>query len=202
MTLTALDWTQYNLVRIARIAGGNSSCALLLDKLPKENIDPAIEAFRQKLENQLSSDNDYFYGLSHSLESYPNGSLGNALYQHYMQYGHSFPGSKESEFPSRYIFLHDAHHVLLGVGTDYQGEMDVVAFEGALCGRTAEALMPILTQLWGFSECKQFTPDFVSICRAWQIGSGVKGDLLEQWDIEKDLPIQVNDLQKQYSILI
>ena len=197
--MESFNWTKYNLVRVARIAKGNTSCTALLDALDPETIDPVIEAFRNALDGNLDEDNDYFHTLSVGLKDHPVGSLGRCLQEHYCEWG--FPKNGEKfEFPARYIFLHDAHHVLLGSGADYQGEMEVVAFEGALCGKTGEALMPILTQLWGFSDCPDYRPDFVKICKAWQFGAEVKGDLLETWEIERDLALPLDQVRNKYFV--
>lgn len=200
--ITKLDWTRYNLIRINKLASGDKSCPKLIDELPIKEINPILQKWKEDLSNRLSDDNIAITSIVNQLEYYPTNSLGNLIYLYYLNNKVPFAGSAESEFPARYIFLHDAHHVLINQPVNHHGEMNVVAFEGALCGRNAESLMPILTQMWAFSACENYEPDFVSICHFWQIGTLVKGDLIETWEIEKDLELDIQAVKNKYNICI
>lgn len=197
--ITSVTWSDYNLVRIAKLSKHGDGCVKLLEQLPSEEIDPVIAAFRDKLTNRLGNDNQYIFDLVSSLSEYPAESFGAALYDHLIKWEIDFPGAIESIFPSRYILLHDAHHVLLGVGADEQGEMEVIAFEAALCGGTQQSLIPVLNQLWVFAT-HEYTPDFIRIGRAWHQGQNTSGSLIDNWDIEKELALPLAEVRKKYNV--
>jgi ubiquinone biosynthesis protein Coq4 len=153
------------------------------------------------LQREYSADNEQIVSLVKNLARYPQGSFGAASLAHYESEGFPFAGAEESEFPARYIFLHDAHHVLLGVPADHQGEMEVTAFEGGLVGATrGESILPMLSQLWGFSQCEGYEPDFVAIAKAWQLGCQITFNLLETWRIEEVLDYPLPVLRQKYGI--
>ncbi|MFQ3637877.1 MAG: hypothetical protein SNJ57_18795 [Cyanobacteriota bacterium] len=192
------EWARYNMVRIYLVAKDLPGCARLIDKLPSCEIDPVIEEFRASLERNLEQDNRDVYELVQSIDQCEPETLGKCLSAHYRKTKLPNPASTDSVFPIRYIFLHDAHHVLLGSDVTPQGELEVIAFEGGLIGSDrADALMPLLTQLMAFQGCDI---DYVRIARAWEIGCKTSKDLLEFWQIENDLNQSVERLRHAYNI--
>lgn len=126
-------------------------------------------------------------------------TLGYALKEYYAKY--PFPElGKEGAFPAKYIMIHDAHHILLGVEPDEQGELDIVAFEGAMVNsNSVDGIIPLLAQLKAFGMTKF---DINRIAYAWELGANVNGDLLENWDIMSDMNTNLNILRYQYNLCI
>lgn len=207
------SWKDYSLARMNLIAGNVAGCKT---SLPKPS-DQAIKEFRDHLERRMDLDNLRFFDLRERViaNEFPPGSLGDAMRVHYEKNGIGRNDGTDV-FPLRYIFLHDAHHALLGLPTTNQGELNVIAFECAAIdqGRSVASLMPVVAQVLAFSDwikesCLTLEkegnqdPAFHPLrvmAEYWQIGATIEADLLETWDVEKDLPIQVTDLLKKYNI--
>lgn len=198
MLTEKFNWTKFNMVRVYLVAQDKGNCENLIRELPKQEIDPILKEFRDSLEGNLSEDNRKISSLIETLDQYNKDSLGGHLFQFYLD--SQFPKiGKEGAFPARYIVLHDAHHLLINSGTDEQGELETIAFEGGLTGSNkADSILPVFAQVAAFSQMSGI--NFPRIARAWEIGANAEDGLLENWDISIDLPSNLNDIRKKYNI--
>jgi len=105
------------------------------------------------------------------LNSYPLGSLGKLLYQHYLNYPSIPHPNDKNGFPARYILAHDLHHLLIDSSPNDQGEAEVMAFEcGLLASRKSElSILPFISQLLeSFSHKKDL--NFIKIASMFDVG--------------------------------
>ena len=198
LTTEKFNWTKFSMVRVYLVAAGRGNCELLIEQLPRTELDPILQEFRDSLEQNFSEDNRRIVELAQTLSSYPSGTLGFELNTFYQR--SPFPRLGEPDaFPARYIFLHDAHHVLLNCDTSEQGELEVIAFEGGLIGcNTAEGILPVFSQVAAFAGMPGI--DFVRIARAWEIGANARAGLLENWNIEPDLGRNLEAVRQRYNV--
>lgn len=211
----AHTWKDYSLARMALIAAQTAGCGTVL---PRPS-DEALIAFRSALEERKEFDDLRFLDLQERSRrgEYTDGTLGDALRKYYEANGiGELDGT--NVFPMRYIFLHDCHHALFGLGTDKQGEMNIIAFECAQVegGRTASSVMPLMAQVLAFADWLKDEVGTIEdlrngnvppeqhplrICAEyWQIGANVQGDILENWEIEADLPRLLSEVRQKYNI--
>lgn len=193
-TQTGFDWTQYSLARINLVASGRGNCG---DVLPRCD-DETILRFRNALKGKLTADDRSLLGIFDVLADCAPGSLGHGLCQYYKAEGHT-PVDPQGTFPVRYIMIHDAHHVLLGVGTSDQEELNVLAFEcGAnQHGQKAESLIPVLAQSRAFTNC-----NIPEVAKFWEIGCMAKPGLLETFDLGKWLNYPIAEIKEEYNIKV
>lgn len=210
-------WKDYSLARMALIAAHTAGCGTVLPKPSNE----ALIAFRNSLENRKEFDDLRFLDLQQNARDrkYPEGSLGDALADYYAINGiGELDGT--NVFPMRYIFLHDCHHALFGCRTDKQGEMNIIAFECAQIddAKSASAVMPLMAQVLAFADWLKTEVGTIEdlkngkvapeqhplrICAEyWAAGSQVKGDILENWAIEDDLPLPLAKVRQKYNIKV
>ena len=71
-----------------------------------------------------------------TLESYPEGSFGLALFNHYHRNGYIFPGEPDA-LSEHFATPHDSSHVLSGYSTSPQGELLVATFTAGMHGKDA-----------------------------------------------------------------
>lgn len=210
-------WQDYTLARIALIAHGTGGCNTVL---PKPSSQALIE-FRAALEGRREFDDLRFFDLREQVIRgyYPEGTLGDALRLYYLANGIGELDGTDI-FPLRYIFLHDAHHALLGCNTDEQGELNVLAYECGQIdqGRTVAAIMPLLAQVLAFSDWLKSTVGTVEELKAgkvpplehplrlcaeyWQMGTESQVNLLDGWDVAVDLPRPLDELRQQYGVTL
>lgn len=188
------DWMKYSLARINIIAQGRGGCG---DVLPAVD-DEVIIRFRESLSGQLDQDDRLMLGIYDSLKDCQEGTLGAAMWRYYRSTGHT-PVDEQGTFPVRYIMLHDAHHVLINASTDDQGELDVLAFE---CGMSNQqnpiaAITPLLAQMQAFSS----VVNIPSIAKWWGVGCKCPVNLLDTWDISRDINKDLATLKIQWDLL-
>lgn len=137
------------------------------------------------------------------LNIYPSGSLGKALYEHYLKNPFIPKPNDKNGFPARYILVHDLHHLLIDSDVDDQGEAEVMSFEsGLLAQKKSElCLLPFISQLLeSFSH--QHNLNFVKIAQMFDIGLRVEGNLFESWQFEVDLLSPVGLIREKYNIYL
>lgn len=200
MQLEAFNWTKFSLVRVYLVAAGRGNCGDVLAQMETGQLDSVLQEFRDSLEQNFSEDNRRIIELSRTLDTYPEGSLADELSKFY----HDAPFPKVGEpnsFPARYIFLHDAHHILLDSDTSEQGELEVIAFEGGLIGSdSVEGILPVLAQVFAFAGAPDLNISIPRIAKAWEIGCKARTGLLENWDIYQDLALSVEDVRSKYNV--
>ena len=196
------QWHLFNLVRIGKVQESQGRiCPFLsssLDKLSEDTLDKVkvINEFYESKEGVVSEANQPYVDILPKLASYPAGTLGHALGEFYAR--SQFPQlGKIGAFPAKYIMIHDAHHILIDVKPDLQGEIDVCAFEGGLAGgKSSTSLLPLLAQVKAF----EYDFDINRVAVAWEIGCQAKPGLLEDWDILNYLWYPLDTLRREYCI--
>ena len=201
MTLTNTKWDLFSMVRIGKVQENNGRiCPFLtqaIESLPSttQEFMMVMRDFYESQEGILSETNQQYVDALKG--SFDDGTLGKSLQDFYNK--HTFPMiGKLGAFPAKYILIHDAHHILINVETDEQGEIDTIAFEGALINPlSSRGIVPLLSQIRAF-ENTNF--DVIRVAKAWEVGCNVQGDLLETWDILADLNSSISSLQQKYNI--
>jgi len=201
MTLTNTKWDLFSMVRIGKVQENNGRiCPFLtqaIESLPSttQEFMMVMRDFYESQEGILSETNQQYVDALKG--NFGDGTLGKSLQDFYNE--HTFPMiGKLGAFPAKYILIHDAHHILINVETDEQGEIDTIAFEGALINPlSSRGIVPLLSQIRAF-ENTNF--DVIRVAKAWEVGCNVQGDLLETWDILADLNSSISSLQQKYNI--
>lgn len=198
------QWHLFNLVRIGKVEESNGRiCPFLTSSLDKLSDDvlskiSVINEFYEAEEGRITETNQKYVDILPKLSSYPVDSLGHELYKLYQR--SLFPEiGKVGAFPAKYIMIHDAHHLLINVEANLQGEIDVCAFEGGLAGGNAvNHLLPLLAQIKAF----EYDFDINRVATAWEIGCNAKPGLLEDWDILSNLQLPLEAIRNEYNINI
>jgi hypothetical protein len=129
-----------------------------------------------------------------ALESCSRGTLGRALYDHFVDNEFSFPG----EPGGIAMVFHDVGHVLAGYGTDPQGEIQQAAFQAGFARRDGFSFL--LFGILQFHIGMRITPvakgyhglfDVPRVITALHRGSCCAIDLSEGYDVlaDKDRPL-------------
>jgi tellurite resistance protein len=129
-----------------------------------------------------------------ALESCAPGSLGRALYDHFISNGFKFPG----EPGGIAMVFHDLGHVMAGYGTDPQGEIQQAAFQAGFARRDGFSFL--LFGILQFHVGMRITPvakgylglfDVPLVLTALERGAACKADLSEGYDLfaDKDRPL-------------
>lgn len=128
------------------------------------------------------------------------GTLAYFLKKYYEDNKSIMPDDQASLFPADYIIIHDLHHVLLGVDTSQQGEMQIIAFESGMIHRSD---FPILL----VEQLEIFLSDLTKIVntrelqKAWNIGKSAEL-LLENWQWQNDLDLPLEVVRQKYNIVV
>ena len=128
------------------------------------------------------------------LESCRRGSLGRAVYDHFVDNGFKFPG-EAGGIP---MAFHDLGHVLAGYGTDPQGEIQQAAFQAGFARRDGFSFL--LFGILQFHIGVRITPvakgyqglfDVPAVLSALKRGAACTVDLSENYDlfVDKDRPL-------------
>ncbi|MBW4523091.1 MAG: hypothetical protein KME16_25920 [Scytolyngbya sp. HA4215-MV1] len=147
----------------------------------------------------------------HTLEHFPQNTLGYSLWQHYHDNGFAFPGEKYG-FPESGVY-HDLSHILAGYSTQPEGEVQVAGFVAGY--REHNPFYVILFVLLQFSAGVKIvpidTPPMQGILaetgladlflRAVERGSQVNTDLSDGWDFWQWLDKPLEDVRHQLNIL-
>lgn len=121
-----------------------------------------------------------------ALERCASGSLGRAVYDHFVENEFSFPG-EAGGIP---MIFHDLGHVLAGYSTDPQGEIQQAAFQAGFARRDGFSFL--LFGILQFHVGMRITPvakgyhglfDVPLVLRALERGAACKVDLSEGFDV-------------------
>jgi hypothetical protein len=138
---------------------------------------------------------DSLAGTYRQLERCRAGSLGRAVYDHFVDNGFKFPG-EAGGIP---MVFHDVGHVLAGYGTDPQGEIQQAAFQAGFARRDGFSFL--LFGILQFHIGLRITPvakgyqglfDVPAVLRALRRGASCTVDLSEDYDlfVDKDRPLE------------
>jgi hypothetical protein len=120
------------------------------------------------------------------LEACAPGTLGRALYDHFIENDFKFPGERGG-LP---LLFHDLGHVLAGYGTDPQGEIQQAAFQAGFARKDGFAVL--LFGILQFHVGLRITPvakgyhglfDVPLVLSALQRGASCKVDLTQGFDV-------------------
>ncbi|HEY3498139.1 MAG TPA: hypothetical protein VGK73_25750, partial [Polyangiaceae bacterium] len=121
-----------------------------------------------------------------ALEGCPTGSLGRAVYDHFVDNHFAFPGEPRS-IP---MVFHDLGHVLAGYGTDPQGEIQQAAFQAGFARRDGFSFL--LFGILQFHLGLRITPvakgyrdlfDVPRVLTALERGARCNADLSDGYDL-------------------
>lgn len=128
------------------------------------------------------------------------GTLAYFLKKYYDENKPMIPDDKASLFPANYIIIHDLHHVLLGVDTSQEGEMQIIAFES---GMIHQCDFPILLveQLEIFLSDQTKIVNTQKLQKAWNAGKKAKL-LLENWQWQNDLELPLKTVRQKYNVVV
>jgi hypothetical protein len=143
-----------------------------------------------------------------TLEGYPPGTFGRALFEHYHLHGYIFPGSPDA-LSEHFAIPHDSSHVLSGYSTSPQGELLVATFTAGMHGKDAMEgyILPLiyswhlgieLNKIAGGSK-GAFDPAkfYVALDRGTQTAFDI---FSEKFDVWAAAPVPVEDLRRTYGI--
>lgn len=143
-----------------------------------------------------------------TLETYPAGSFGRALYEHYHLHGYIFPGDPDA-LSEHFAIPHDTSHVLAGYSTSPQGELLVATFTAGMHGKDAMEgyILPLiyswhlgieLNKIAGGSK-GAFDPAkfYIALDRGTQTRFDIFGAKFDLWTAA---PVPVEELRVQYGI--
>lgn len=155
-----------------------------------------------------------FLGLSHdaevearfeSLASYPEGTLGRELHDHYEEHGFAMPGSADG-LPEKFIF-HDIGHVLAGYDVDPQGEIQQAAFQAGFMRNDGFSFL--LFGVMQFHLGLRLTPiaraesgffDVEKVIRAAARGAACKVDLSDHFDFWAHAHEPLDELRRRWCV--
>lgn len=157
----------------------NSSA--LTESVNAKHLDWALMQFFNASRNNCD---DIVTARKHLLNACLPGTFGYALNTYYIaNAGLPFPGSPDSMFPSDYLSLHDAHHVLIGADTKESGEVYVTAFECGLMSTSESRILPVLAQIQVLLEHKNIELfDAPTAFLAYRRGVNADRSLLDNFD--------------------
>jgi hypothetical protein len=145
-----------------------------------------------------------------ALESYPDGSLGKALWDFYKENKLLLPGEKHA-VPEAFL-VHDLSHILAGHGTDLRSEGLVLAFQAGyarqepfsvlvfllLIAQHGVRLTPFAEPQRGFYDDKPEAID--ELVRSFARGARMSIDLRDRWDFWAVMHRPVEELRREYGI--
>lgn len=137
--------------------------------------------------------------LQEALAYAPEGSLGAGLAAYYAANDHLHPGTEPSMFPTDYIVVHDLHHVLTGLPTTDQGEIEVTAFESGMLLRCPPPIL-IIEQLEILLEKQTDIINSTRLLKAWNSGCNA-APLFSDWDWLSDLHRPLAEVRQQYNVV-
>lgn len=129
-----------------------------------------------------------------------DGTLAYFLKKYYADNKTIVPDDSASLFPANYIIIHDLHHVLLGVDTSQQGEMQVIAFESAMIHQSDFPIL-LVEQLEIFLSDQTKIVNTEQLQRSWNIGKQSKL-LLENWQWQDDLELPLETVRQKYGVAV
>jgi ubiquinone biosynthesis protein Coq4 len=144
-----------------------------------------------------------------SLEGYPEGTLGRALFDFYTSNGFRFPGEKHGSPET--LLVHDLSHILSGNGTDFEGESRTLAFQAGYRREDPFAILVFLliqanhgVRLTPFAEARSGLfekPGLIDdVVRSFARGNRVSADLMAGWRFWPLLDKPIEEVRKRYGI--
>lgn len=138
----------------------------------------------------------------------PEGTFGRTLFEYYQDNEFSLPGTPNSEV-NDILIRHDIHHVLSGYDTTPLGEIDVLAFDGAISKVDFSAQIGAATAQFqiGYtiadptinSWINQFNPD--SVYHAYQRGMETKINYIDgKFDFTPYMKLPLSEVRKKFNI--
>jgi hypothetical protein len=138
-----------------------------------------------------------------TLESCPPGSIGRALYDHFVDNGFKFPG----EPGGIYMIFHDLGHVLSGYATDPEGEIQQAAFQAGFARK--DGFTFLLFGILQFHIGMRITPvakgykglfDVPRVLAALQRGATCKVDVSQGYDLFANKNRPLEDIRRELGI--
>jgi hypothetical protein len=138
-----------------------------------------------------------------ALEACAPGTLGRALYDHFIENDFKFPGERGG-LP---LLFHDLGHVLAGYGTDPQGEIQQAAFQAGFARKDGFAVL--LFGILQFHVGLRITPvakgyqglfDVPLVLTALQRGASCKVDLTQGFDVFAHQNRPLDDVRAELGI--
>lgn len=137
----------------------------------------------------------------------PEGTVGRALWRHYVEFKRLFPGEKGSKITERMIF-HDFGHILSGYETDTAGEIRQGAFQAGFIRNDGFALLMFTLLQWHMGlRLTPVTPETrgffepADVLHALQRGASCKVDLQsDEWSHWDVVDLRIEDFRAQYGI--
>ena len=172
----------------------------LTQSVAKDHLDWALmQFFKASRSNNQSIVDARKKALGHCAP----GTFGYALNTYYLaNAGLPFPGSPDSMFPSDYLALHDAHHVLVGADTKEAGEVYVTAFECGLITGASARILPVLAQIQVLLEHKGIELyDAPTAFLAYQRGVECHKTFLDEFDPWDALETPIALVREQFNIV-
>lgn len=140
-----------------------------------------------------------------SLEHYPEGSLGRALYDQYTEHEFPFPGSPTG-MPEKFLF-HDVGHVIAGYDVDPQGEIQQAAFQAGFIRQ--DGFLFLMFGILQFHVGLRMTPianpetgyfDTARVIQAAARGAACKIDFSDDFDFWAHAGEQVSVLRERWGV--
>ncbi len=140
-----------------------------------------------------------------ALEALPAGTLGRALFDHYVENGFAWPGDAGG-VPERFLF-HDVGHILSGYGVDPQGEIQQAAFQAGFLRH--DGFFFLMFGIMQFHLGMKLTPvaapetgyfDTERVLLAAARGAQCKVDLSDGFDPFAHAHEQIADLRERFGI--
>jgi hypothetical protein len=184
-----LLFTRFDIVRRMRrfVGGGIGALATFVAPFLGLGVDPSLAARYR------------------ALGDLPQGTLGHALYAHYVEHGFHFPGEPDG-IPERFVF-HDVGHVLAGYGVDPPGEIQQAAFQAGFVRN--DGFLFLVFGILQFHHGMRLTPvakgehgyfDVDKVLRAAARGAACKIDLSDRFDLWAHAAENVDDLRAKWGI--
>jgi hypothetical protein len=138
-----------------------------------------------------------------ALESCAPGTMGRALYHHFVENEFNFPG-EPGGLP---LVFHDVGHVLSGYATDPQGEIQQAAFQAGFARR--DGVTFLLFGILQFHVGMRITPvakayqglfDVPLVLTALHRGASCNVDFSEGYDVFADKDRPLDDLRREFGI--
>jgi hypothetical protein len=143
-----------------------------------------------------------------ALADFPDGTLGQALFEHYHRNGYQFPGELDA-LSEHFATPHDTSHVMSGYSTSPQGELLVATFTAGMHRKDAMEgyILPLiyswhlgieLNKIAGGSK-GAFDPAKFYV--AWDRGVQTKFDIFgPQFDLWSAAAVPLDDLRARFGI--
>jgi hypothetical protein len=161
--------------------------------------------FKTALPTLLGLENRELAAKYQALESYPPGTLGRALFQHYRQHDFHFPG--EVGGIPEWVVFHDVGHVLAGYGVDPQGEIQQAAFQAGFIKK--DGFMFLLFGILQFHVGLRLTPiaraergffDVKRVIAAAARGAACTVDLSDSFDLFDHVHEPLDELRARWGL--